>query len=90
MAGLDVPVLVVLGDSGSDLGALGVESNGQGSALELLLGLSSVLNHGGVVLVRAVREVHSDNVETGWVSKTEVRALGPNGQQQVCHTVVKP
>lgn len=73
VAGLDVPVLVFLGDSGSDLGALGVQSNGQGSALELLLGLSGVLDHGGVVLVRAVREVHSDNVETGWVSKTEAR-----------------
>lgn len=64
MAGLDVPVLVVLGDTGSDLGALGVESNGQGSALELLLGLSGVLNDGLVVLVRAVGEVHSNNVET--------------------------
>lgn len=68
VAGLDVPVLLVLGDTGSDLGTLGVKSNGQGSALELLLGLSGVLNDGLVVLVRTVREVHSDNVESGWVS----------------------
>lgn len=68
VASLDVPVLVVLGETGSDLGALGVEGNGEGSALELLLGLSGVLNHRLVVLVRAVREVHSHNVETGWVS----------------------
>lgn len=44
----------------------GVKSNGKGAALLSLLGLTGVVDDGLVVLIRAVREVHADNVETSY------------------------
>lgn len=45
-------------------GTHGVKSNGKGTAGLDLLGLTGVVDDGLVVLIRAVREVHADNVET--------------------------
>lgn len=44
----------------------GVKSNGKGTALLSLLSLTGVVDDGLVVLIRAVREVHADNVETSY------------------------
>jgi hypothetical protein len=44
----------------------GVKSNGKGTALLSLLGLTGVVDDRLVVLIRAVREVHADNVETSY------------------------
>ena len=49
-----------------DFATYGVESNGKGTALLSLLGLTGVVDNGLVVLIRAVREVHADNVETSY------------------------
>lgn len=44
----------------------GVKSNGKGTALLSLLGLTGVVDNGLVVLIRTVREVHTDNVKTSY------------------------
>jgi hypothetical protein len=46
--------------------AYGVKSNSNGTARLGLLGLTGVVNDRLVVLVRAVGEVHANNVETGF------------------------
>lgn len=53
-------ILVILHETGSDLGALGVEGNGDGSEGLAGGGLTSVVNDRLVVLVRTVGEVHTD------------------------------
>ena len=44
----------------------GVKSDGKGTARLGLLGLTSVVNDGLVVLVRSVGEVHADHVKAGF------------------------
>lgn len=51
--------------TGSDLGALGVQSDGDLTAGLGLLGGASIVNDGLVVLVLAVGEVHANNIEAG-------------------------
>jgi hypothetical protein len=57
--------------------AYGVKSNGNGTASLGLLGLTSVVNDRLVVLVRAVGEVHANNVETGFAG-VSLGALTPS------------
>jgi hypothetical protein len=52
-------ISVILHETGSDLGTLGVEGNSEGSSTELLGGSSGVVNDRLVVLVGSVGKVHS-------------------------------
>ena len=60
VAGQDLDVLAVDHVAGADLGALGVEGDGERPAGLLRLGRACVVDDRLVVLVRAVREVHAD------------------------------
>ena len=59
-------MLVQLSRHGYAGSAYGVKSNGNGTARLSLLGLTGVVNDRLVVRVRAVGEVHANNVETGF------------------------
>lgn len=65
VSGVDLDVGVVGHESGSDLGSLGVKGEGERSSVGVGLdGGSDVVDDRLVVLVRSVREVHSDNVHS--------------------------
>lgn len=77
LASSDGEVLVPLGVTGTDLGALGVEGNGDGAARLRSLGGAGIVDDGLVVLVGAVGEVHANNVEAS--STQPVDGLGGVG-----------
>lgn len=84
-------VSIVNGVTGSDLGALGVESNGAGTAGVSGDGLAGIVNDGLVVLVGAVGEVHANDVEAGIaeaVDGLDRVGLGANGADDGGATVV--
>lgn len=81
-AGGNGEIGIVLGVAGTDLRALGVESNGAGTAGVSGDGLAGIVNYGLVVLVGAVGEVHANDVETGiaeTVDGLDRVGLGANG-----------
>lgn len=87
----DGDVLVALGVTSSDLGALGVERNSYGSARLLTLGLASIVNDGLVVFVLSVGEVHADNIETSITKHLNLLnrvGLGANGTDDRCTAMV--
>jgi hypothetical protein len=64
-AGRDRDVLVTNSVTGTDLRALGIQSNGNLPTLLNLLSLAGIVDNGLVVFVGAVGEVHANNVKTG-------------------------
>ena len=64
VAGLEVNLLAVLEHAGADLGALGVEHDGDGDA-KLGRDLADALDAGTVVIVGAVGEVEAGDVHAG-------------------------
>lgn len=61
----DGNVLIAGGVAGTDLGALGVEGNGDGSSRVDVNGSAHIVNDRLVVLVAAVGEVHTGHVQAG-------------------------
>lgn len=77
--------------AGSNLRALGVESNGDRTAGVSGDGLTGIVNDGLVVLVGAMGEVHANDVETGiaeTVDGLDRVGLGANGADDGGATVV--
>jgi hypothetical protein len=84
-------ILVTLGVTSSDLGALGVQSNGNLASGLNLLCLASIVDDGLMILVRAVGEVHAHNVETRFsqpVDGLDRVGLGSNGADDGGTTIV--
>ena len=82
IAGADGNVLVAGGVTSADLGALGVEGNGERAAGLGGLGLARVVNDRLVVLVCAVGEVHAHDVEASLAEGVDLLGgvgLGANG-----------
>ncbi len=61
----DGEILVILGVAGTDLGSLGVKSDGDLAAGLGLLSSTSVVDDGLMVIIAAVGEVHAYDIETG-------------------------
>ena len=81
-AGLDRDIGVTDSVTCADLGALGVKSNGERATGLCPLGLARVVDDRLVVLVRAVGEVHADNIETSPAQRVDLLCrvgLGADG-----------
>lgn len=82
---------VILCVTSSDLGTLGVQSNGYLTTGLGLLGGPGIVNDGLVVFVLAVREVHADNVKAGGsqlVDSLDRVRLGSNCADDGCSSEV--
>lgn len=66
---LDGNILIPGSVARADFGALGVEGNGERATFLDFGGFAGMVDDGLVVLVRAVGEVHADDIETSWDSQ---------------------
>lgn len=66
VAGFDGNVDVSGGIARADFWPFGVKGDGHRAALPAAFGLSRVVDDGLMVLVRAMREVHADDVQSGF------------------------
>jgi hypothetical protein len=80
--GLDGNIGIAHCVTSADLRALGVEGNGKRPACLVLLGLAGVINNRLVVVVRAVGEVHANDIEPSFAESVDLLGgvgLGANG-----------